>query len=318
MTKASSIRLDATASLLRLRMFAVVAEEGSLTRAAVHLDSDVAALSRQISALEQQCGTRLFNRTGRGVSLSEAGLRIYPQVQALLAEASLLEETIRGQADVVRGSVTLVMMPSIAATLVGRVFTVLRDTHPDVHIKVMEGASGKVVEWLADGRADIGLLYRYKLPLPPGEEALATVDAHLVGPPGDRATANETVDFRALASVPLVLPSYPNGLRRELDSLARTAGIALTPLLESESLVLLKSLAMNHGLNVVLSVHAIEEELAAGKLQASRIVGPSVRSTISIAFGKAKSPGRAVELVSRSIRRLLTEVVHEPPLGKFS
>src|SRR5690606_29708941 len=108
------------------------------------------------------------------------------------------------------------------------------------------------------------------------------------------------------------------GLRRELDSLARTAGIALTPLLESESLVLLKSLAMNHGLNVVLSVHAIEEELAAGKLQASRIVGPSVRSTISIAFGKAKSPGRAVELVSRSIRRLLTEVVHEPPLGKFS
>lgn len=310
MTKASSLRLDITANLLRLRMFAVVAEEGSLTRAALRLDSDAAALSRQISALEQQCGTRLFNRTGRGVTLSEAGLRILPQVQALLAQALQLEEAIREHADVVRGSVTLAMMPSIAASIVGRVFTLLRENHPDIQIKVMEGASGKVVEWLADGRADIGLLYRYQLPLPAGEEALATVDAYLVGRPGDRATTNETVDFRTLASVPLVLPSYPNGLRRKMDAIARTAGVVLAPVLESDSLVLLKSLAMNEGLNVVLALHAVQDELAAGKVQVSRIVGPTVRSTISFAFSKAKSPGRAVELVSHRIRQLLTEAGH--------
>jgi LysR family nitrogen assimilation transcriptional regulator len=307
MIKSSSLSLDTTANLLRLRLFAVVAEEGSLTRAALHLDSDVAAVSRQISALEQQCGARLFNRTGRGVTLSEAGSRILPQVQALLAQALQLEESIREQADVVKGSVTLAAMPSIAAAIVGRVFTLLRADHPDIQIKVMEGASGKVVEWLADGRADIGLLYRYQSPLPPGEEALASVDAYLVGRPGDRATANETVDFRTLSSLPLVLPSYPNGLRREMDTIAKAAGVVLSPVLESDSLVLLKSLAMNEGLNVILAMHAIEEELAAGKVQAARIVGPAVRSTISIAFNKSKSPGRAVELVSQRIRKLLSE-----------
>lgn len=309
MMKASSIQLDATVNLARLKMFVVVAEEGSLTRAALRLDSDVAALSRQISAFEQQCGTRLFNRTGRGVILSEAGQRILPEVQSFLAQAIVLENTIREQADAVRGNVTLAMMPSMAASLVGRVFTALQEQHPDVRIRIMEGASGKVVEWLADGRANFGLLYRYNLPLPAGEEALATIDAHLVGRPGDRATLNATVDFRTLASVPLVLPSYPNGLRHKLDTLARHLGVTLNPVLESDSLLLLKSLAMNEGLNVILSQHAAEEEIAAGKLQASRIVGPCVRSTISIAFAKSKAPGRAVELVSERIRQLLSEAV---------
>ena len=51
----------------------MIGELGSLTRAALSLDSNESLLSRQLYALERECGARLFNRTGRGVERSESG-----------------------------------------------------------------------------------------------------------------------------------------------------------------------------------------------------------------------------------------------------
>lgn len=305
--RASAIQLDITANLLRWRMFVAVAEEGSLKRAALRLDTNHTALSRQLTSLELLCGTRLFTRTGRGVRLSESGDLILPQVKELLARAEQLEVDIRGKGGSLAGCVTLALMPSLASSVIGRLFTFLREHHPGVRLKILEGASGKVEEWLADGFADLGLLYRYSQPLPAGELPLVTADAYLVGARGDRATATETVPFRMLASVPLVLPSVPNGLRHAIDLEARALGLTLAPLIESDSLTFLKTLAMKEGVNVILSLHAISEELIAGKLQASRIVSPAIQPTISIAHSKAKAPGRAVAVVSELLCSFVTE-----------
>ena len=86
--KATSIQLDVTASLQKWRAFLAIGELGSLTRAALFLNSNQSLLSRQLNALERECGTRLFVRTGRGVELSDVGQRIFPQVRALLADAA--------------------------------------------------------------------------------------------------------------------------------------------------------------------------------------------------------------------------------------
>jgi DNA-binding transcriptional LysR family regulator len=89
---------------------------GSLTRAALFLDINQSLLSRQLNALERECGARLFNRTGRGVELSDMGERIFPQVRALLADAERLEAEIRGEAREPAGRVTLGSLPSIGPT----------------------------------------------------------------------------------------------------------------------------------------------------------------------------------------------------------
>ena len=86
--KATSIQLDVTASLQKWRAFLAIGELGSLTRAALFLNSNQSLLSRQLNALERECGTRLFVRTGRGVELSDVGQRIFPQVRALLPTPS--------------------------------------------------------------------------------------------------------------------------------------------------------------------------------------------------------------------------------------
>ncbi len=90
--KATDFHIELAADLHKWRAFVAIGELGSLTRAALFLDSNQSLLSRQLNALERECGARLFNRTGRGVELSEVGARLFPQVKALLADAEKLDQ----------------------------------------------------------------------------------------------------------------------------------------------------------------------------------------------------------------------------------
>ena len=62
--------------------------------------------------------------------------------------------------------------------LVGRLFTEMHKCHPAVSLKILEGSSGQVEEWLADARVDIAILYRYGSTLPELEQSLAVVDSY--------------------------------------------------------------------------------------------------------------------------------------------
>ena len=144
--KASDFRLDITADLQKWRSFVAIGELGSLTRAALFLDSSQSFLSRQINALERECGARLFTRTGRGVELSETGLRLFPQVKELLERARSLEQDIRADLHEPVGTVTIASLPSIGTILIGRLFERIHTLHPGVSLKVLEGSSGQVEE----------------------------------------------------------------------------------------------------------------------------------------------------------------------------
>lgn len=306
--KATDFKIDIAADLHKWRAFVAIGELGSLTRAALFLDSNQSLLSRQLNALERECGTRLFNRTGRGVELSEVGARLFPPVKALLCDAQQLEVDIRGEAREPTGRVTLGCLPSIGQPLVGRLFAAMRRLHPAVSLKVLEGSSGQVEEWLADARVDIAILYRYGPTLPETEQSLAVVDSCLIGPPGDAATAAAEVAFAHLHGLPFILPSAPNGLRTALDAMARQQHITLVPAIEADSLPLQKSLVASERLYTVLPLHAVWSEVADGRLQAARIVDPPFQRTVAMAWAKAKGPARAVTAVATQIVAIVDEM----------
>jgi DNA-binding transcriptional LysR family regulator len=310
-SKATDFELDITADLQKWRSFVVIGELGSLTRAALFLDSNQSFLSRQVNALERECGTRLFTRTGRGVELSEAGQRLFPQVKELLERAQALERDIRADLREPVGTVALGSLPSIGTILTGRVFSDVRAQLPGVNLKVLEGSSGQVEEWLIDARVDIAILYRYTPTLPEGEEALATVDSYLIGPKGDRLTADGQVPFASLDGLPFILPGAPNGLRTALDAGARHARIALAPVIEADSLPLQKQLTAHEHLYTVLPLHAVWQEVQEGKLQAARIVEPPFQRTVAMAFSKAKGPSRAVTAVAGHLVRIVGEMAQQ-------
>ena len=311
MQKATAFKIEVTGDLQRWRAFVAVSELSSLTRAAMFLDSNQSLLSRQINALERECGSRLFTRTGRGVELTDVGQRLLPQVRALLTQAEQLEVDIRGEAREPSGRVTVGLLPSIASPLIGRLFTELRERHAAVSLKVLEGSSGQVEEWLAEARADIAILYRYGATPAEHEQALATVDSYLVGPRGDTLTAKPEVAFGQLDGLPFILPGVPNGLRTALDAMGRQACITLAPVLEADSLPLQKSLVAEERLYTVLPLHAVWHEVAEGRLQAARIVEPPFQRIVVMTLAKSKGPSRAVSAVASRIVDIVDDMARK-------
>ncbi|KQP15102.1 LysR family transcriptional regulator [Pseudorhodoferax sp. Leaf267] len=305
--KPTQLRLDLTSDLQKWRAFLAIAELGSLTRAALFLDSNQSLLSRHLNALERECKARLFNRTGRGVALSDVGQRIFPLVKALLSDAEQLEAEILGEAREPAGRVTLGSLPSITNPMVGRLFKQLREKHPGVQLKVLEGSSGQVEEWLADARVDIAILYRYGSAPPESEQALAMVDSYLIGAAGDRLTAADEVPFSALDGLPFILPGVPNGLRTALDAMARHERITLAPVIEADSLPLMRSTVAEARLYTVLPIHAVWSEVQEGKLQAARIASPTLQRIVSMAMARSKGPSRAVAAVAAEIVQIVED-----------
>jgi LysR family transcriptional regulator, nitrogen assimilation regulatory protein len=302
-----SIARGQTVDLARLRLFARVADVGSITQAAAMLDTVQPAISRQIAALERECGGRLFKRTGRGVALTELGERIMPRVRALLNDADQLESDIKGAAHVPTGDVRLGILPSTARPLVNLLYRRAYERFPGIRLRLFEGSSGQVDEWLATGRIDIGILYRYQRIVRDSEQPLAVVDSFLVGPAKDAVTRNATVRFAQIHRLPLVLPGIPNGLRVILDQVAREKGVALTVVMEADSIPIQKDFVIDQTGYTILPMHAVAQEVRAGLLQASRITSPGIDRTITLGTARQRPPGPP----AREIIGLIREIVDE-------
>lgn len=305
--KITSVQLALTADLQQWRDFLAIAECGSLTRAALFLDVNQSLLSRHLNALERACGARLFNRTGRGVEPSDMGQRLLPHVRALLASAEQLEQEISGESPVPTGRVVLGSLPSITNSFAGRLYKQIRARYPGIQLKILEGSSGQVEEWLADGRVDVAILYRYGRTLAEHEQALCTVQSYLIGRRGDRFTKEPEIAFNALDGLPFILPSAPNGLRTALDALARQLRITLEPVIEADSLPLMRSVVAEEGLYTVLPLHAVWSDVEEGKLQASRIVSPGLQRIVSMSLAKTKGPSKSIAAVTALIEQAVAE-----------
>src|SRR6185503_14952245 len=103
-------------------LFLKVAELGSLTHAAAVLDVPQSAISRQIGALERECGSRLFRRTGRGVVLTDFGQQIFPRVKAIVAQADQLSDDIHTSGGQPLGDVRVGLLPSTVTLLAGTLY----------------------------------------------------------------------------------------------------------------------------------------------------------------------------------------------------
>ena len=80
------------------KLFIDAAERGSLSKVALAYGTSQPHISRQIGELEHECGGRLFQRTGRGVVLTELGQRVAPKVRAWMASTDQLANDVRTSA----------------------------------------------------------------------------------------------------------------------------------------------------------------------------------------------------------------------------
>jgi DNA-binding transcriptional LysR family regulator len=296
-------------NLKQLQTFVLVADLGSLSRAATALDMAPSLVSRQVALLEAEWGDRLFERTGRGMALSDFGRRMLGEAKLVLDQVQRLENVAHESAGALTGTVHVGVLPSMSRPLLPRLIADIRAQAPGVCLHISEGFSGHLDEQLASGLLDMMVVSRYGAAAQRGEEVLATVQTFLVGRPGHAALSGPEVALRDLEKLPLVLPSMPNGLRGVLEQLSHKQGLALQIVMEVDTASAMKDVAMSGHAFTLLPLMAIGEELAAGTLTASRVVAPEIPRTIALSLTTHRPLSRAARFVAMRLRELASAVV---------
>jgi LysR family transcriptional regulator, nitrogen assimilation regulatory protein len=244
----------------QIQYFVQVAELGSFTRAATVLRVAQPALSRQVRSLEVELRQNLFDRNGRGVTLTAAGTRLLAHGRGILQQlerARLDLEVQRGQAS---GLVSIGLAPSIGRSITAPLVEVFRQQLPGATLSVVEGLSANMLDWLVQGRIDCAVVYNATpaaaIALTPVlQEPLYLVSARakqrgtpLLGPP---------ITLAQLAAVELVIPSRPHAIRMQLETALAQAGLGLKVALEIESVPAMLDLVQRHPLHALLSLNAV-------------------------------------------------------------
>ncbi len=268
------------------KLFIDAAELGSLSKVAVAYGTTQPHISRQIIELERECGGRLFQRTGRGVVLTELGHRIAPKVRAWLASTEQLANDVRTSAGTPIGKVRIASMPSTAHPLVNTLYKRLNDQYPLIQLAVREGQGNQLETWLEEGSVDLAILYRTNPSPKNGDTYLAETSTYLVSAAGDPLTSRATVPFSALHDRPLVFFCRPNSWRNQLEAIGAEQGISLNIVLEADSLSLQTHIVAEGGIYALLGPYAIAAAARECRLQASKLVRPVVHRYIAVAISR--------------------------------
>jgi DNA-binding transcriptional LysR family regulator len=215
--------------LRQLRYFVAIADDASFTRAAETLSIAQPALSAQIHKLEQELGAPLFNRTTRGITLTETGTAVLAEARRTVdaADATIRAAALAGETAAAR----LVMgyTPIFPFINIARIVRSLRRERPGAQIELREMWSSDQCDALTSGAIDFAFVRdkagdtdRPGLVRVPMAEELLTVAVPAVDP----LAARRHLGFADLAGAAFIMPSSTFGetVRDEVIAACRAAG----------------------------------------------------------------------------------------------
>ena len=143
-------------TLEQLRIFVTVAAREHVTLGARDLNLTQSATSAAIAALEARYDTKLFDRIGRRIVLTEAGRLFLVEARAVLAQAAAAEKVLVDLAGLAHGSLTLAASQTIASYWLPALVQRLRARHPGLKLAITIGNTEFVARQVRLGEADLG------------------------------------------------------------------------------------------------------------------------------------------------------------------
>lgn len=295
--------------LVALEFFYVVAQAGSVSRAASDLGVEQSTLTRHITRLENSVGMRLFHRSGRGMVLTEKGQAMYraaEEVVGALARARLTAEELVSCGP---GRITIASQPTIANSTFGAIGHALKAEFPRSKIRFIEGLGSHIIDMLQDGAVDVALLYQPTQSKLIDYEELLHEELYCVGP-ASMTLPSTVITGEELLKLPMVLPSTVHGLKTWLEALAQEIGQPTNITIECDgSTHLMRRLVQqNHGYTI-LPLAAVAAETAAGTLKAVRIDHPRATRTIALATPRGRAQVDSYWQVVQIIKQAVAELV---------
>ena len=145
-------------TLEQLRIFVAVAEREHVTRAAADLHLTQSATSAAIAALENRYDTRLFDRVGRRIELTEAGRLFLIEARGVLARAAAAETLLTDLAGLKRGALVLAASQTIGNYWLPPLMRRYQERYPGIALSLRIGNTEQVANWVQETSADLGLI----------------------------------------------------------------------------------------------------------------------------------------------------------------
>lgn len=167
----------------QLRTFTVVADNLSFSKAADKLHMAQSSVSAQIRLLEDELSLKLFDRIGRRVIITEAGIKLYGYARRIMEMTNEIRSEITGSENVT-GSLTIRIPDTLATVYMPRVVERFYQDNPEVKLNFINCADNKLREELNSGRIDLAFLMTESISLKEVKvEMLRTLDLVMITGP---------------------------------------------------------------------------------------------------------------------------------------
>jgi DNA-binding transcriptional LysR family regulator len=146
----------------RLRVLVAVARHGSVTAAAHALNYAQPSVSHHLARLEAETGTKLVQRAGRGIRLTDAGRLLAERSVEVLGRLDAAENELAVFAGLRAGRLRLAVFPSALGTIVPAAAAILHERHPSVDLRLTEAEPPEALRMLRAGYVDVALIFRHE------------------------------------------------------------------------------------------------------------------------------------------------------------
>jgi LysR family nitrogen assimilation transcriptional regulator len=291
-------------TLTQLRYFLAIVRAGSMSAAAQQVHVAQPAVSQQIKQLEGELGQSLFRRHARGIVLTDAGLRLRDHAIDILRRVDNVHDEFVSTRAAPVGTVALGLASALNTGFSMAIYTEVQRRHPAIRLRLIEGMSGHLLEWVHEGRVDLATVYDAASQQPADREPALQVDVlgrealFLIAAPGSAPAAGaRPISLAQLARLPMILPGFPHSLRILLDRRFSATPYTLDTVAEVDSTLTIKQLVgAGHGYSI-LSWHAVREDVERGVLVARAIARPGITRSIDLIAGRHRAADPAVAAV---------------------
>src|SRR3954453_14681642 len=247
-----------------LRAFCAAVDLGTLGKAAISLKISQPALSKRLRALEGAAGTKLVERSPRGVAPTAAGRRLYPEARRLLHQADVIEELLEA-APREKAPIELAVSHTIAEFFLPPELVAYQADGRRPAVQLTIANSGAVRRMVAEGRASIGIAAAGPQGGEDGADELEELelleDDGVGAVPQDHAWyRRKQIPQELFLATPMVMRDQDAHVRRRVEAELAERGLSLAePLIEAASTAVAKREALQRSAPVLLSSLSLDE-----------------------------------------------------------
>ncbi len=235
-------------NLRQLRSLTGILQSGSFAAAGERIGLSPAAISIQMQQLEDSLGIELFDRSHRPVSLTAEGARIAALAQEALDKIENIRLAAGGH--LASGPISIGFIPTSVQYLLPRVLEALRESYPDLQVRVKSGLSGELAAAVSRRELDYALLTEPEVEMPELEITAVSAEPFYVIGPVDRQDIES--DRALLSSMPYIAFNRRTWVGRHIAAKLQQRGIHVEQAIEIDSLEAIENLvARGFGVSIV-------------------------------------------------------------------